>query len=265
LHFEIESTGEKTMTTKENENPINKTASIADISLRQAAIVAGLGLLLMTPPAIFMNFFVLESLIVPGDAAATANNFMANELQFRLGICSFIIVIILDVLVAWGLYVFLKPVNKSLSLLAAWFRLLYTAVFAMSMLYLFTVLRLISGADYLTVFGTDQLFAQMLLSLNAFNDGWAIGYVCFFGLHLIVLGYIVYKSGYIPRILGVLLIIGGFGYLIDSFALLLLPNYEAYTLIFSLLIIPTAIGELLLALWLLIRGGKVEQSEKRAL
>jgi hypothetical protein len=219
----------------------------------------------MTLPAIFMNFFVLGSLVMPGDAAETANNIMANELQFRLGICSFIVVIILDVLVAWGLYVYLKPVNKSLSLLAAWFRLLYTAVFGFALLNLFTVLRLISGADYLTVIGTDQLFAQVLLSLNAFNDGWAIGYVCFFGLHLIVLGYLVYKSGYIPRILGVLLIIGGFGYLIDSFALLLLPNYEAYTLIFSLLIIPTAIGELLLALWLLIRGGKVEQSEKRAL
>jgi hypothetical protein len=253
------------MTTKENKNSINKTARIADISLRQAAIVAGLGLLLMMVPAIFMNFFVLESLIVPGDAATTANNFMANEFQFRIGICSFVIVIILDVLVAWGLYVFLKPVKKSLSLLAAWFRLLYSAVFGFALLNLFTVLRLISDADFLTVFETDQLYAQVMLSLNAFNDGWAIGYVCFFGLHLIVLGYLVYKSGYIPRVLGVLLIIGGFGYLIDSFALLLLPNYNAYKGIFSLLILPTLPGELFLALWLLIKGVKVEQWEKRAL
>ncbi len=151
----------------------------ADISLRQAAIVAGLGLLLMFLPAVFMNFFVLGSLIVPGDAAETANNIMANELQFRIGICSFIIVIILDVLVAWAFYVFLKPVNKSLSLLAAWFRLLYTVVFGLALLYLVTVLRLLSDADYLTVFGTDQLHAQVMLSLNAFSDGWAIGYVCF--------------------------------------------------------------------------------------
>ena len=244
-------------------NTNKMTASIADISLRKAAIVAGLGLLIMILPAIFMNFFVLESLIVPGDAAETANNIMANELQFRIGICSFIIVIILDVLVAWALYVFLKPVNKSLSLLAAWFRLLYTAVFGFALLYLITVLRLLSDADYLTVFGTDQLHAQVMLSLNAFSDGWAIGYVCFFSLHLFVLGYLVYKSGYIPRILGVLLIIGGFGYLIDTFALLLLPNYEAYEAIFTLLIIPTALGEVLLALWLLIKGVKIPEMKNR--
>jgi len=244
-------------------NTNKMTASIADISLRKAAIVAGLGLLIMILPAIFMNFFVLESLIVPGDAAETANNIMANELQFRIGICSFIIVIILDVLVAWALYVFLKPVNKSLSLLAAWFRLLYTAVFGFALLYLVTVLRLLSDADYLTVFGTDQLHAQVMLSLNAFSDGWAIGYVCFFSLHLFVLGYLVYKSGYIPRILGVLLIIGGFGYLIDTFALLLLPNYEAYEAIFTLLIIPTALGEVLLALWLLIKGVKIPEMKNR--
>jgi hypothetical protein len=236
-----------------------------DISLRKAAIVAGLGLLLMMLPSIFMNFVVLEGLIVPGDAAATANNFIANEMQFRIGIVSFILVIILDVLVAWGLYVFLKPVNKSLSLLSAWFRLAYAIVFAIALLNLFTVLSLISGADYLTVFETDQLYAQVMLSLNAFKDGWAIGYVCFFGLHLIVLGYLVYQSSYVPKIIGILLIIGGFGYLLDSFALLLLPNYGDYKDIISLLILPTALGELILALWLLIKGVKVEAWERRAL
>ncbi|MFC2055097.1 DUF4386 domain-containing protein [Chloroflexota bacterium] len=241
------------------------TNQTTDISQRKAALVAGLGLLIMTLPAVFMNFFVLEGLIVPGDAAATTNNIMANEMQYRIGIGSFIIVIILDVFVAWGLFVFLKPVNMSLSLLAAWFRLLYTAVFGFALLNLVTVLHLFSGAEYLTVFETDQLYAQVMLSLNAFNDGWAIGYVCFFGLHLIILGYLVYKSGYIPRILGVLLIIGGFGYLIDTFALLLLPNDEAYEAISTLLILPTAIGELLLALWLLIKGVKVEPSDKIAL
>ena len=240
------------------------TNRIADISLRQAAIVAGLGLLLMFLPAVFMNFFVLGSLIVPGDAAETANNIMANELQFRIGICSFIIVIILDVLVAWAFYVFLKPVNKSLSLLAAWFRLLYTAVFGLALLYLVIVLRLLSDADYLTVIGTDQFHAQVMLSLNAFSDGWAIGYVCFFSLHLFVLGYLVYKSGYIPRILGVLLIIGGFGYLIGNVAILLLPNYEAYEAVFSLVIpLLTIPGEVLFAFWLLFKGAKIPEMKNR--
>ena len=251
------------MTTKEEMNSINMTVRFTDISLRQAARIAGFGLLIMFIPAMFAYGFVIGSLVVPGDAAATAENIMASEMLFRTGIFSFLIVIILDVLVAWALYVFLKPVNKSLSLLAAWFRLLYTAVFGFALLNLVTVLRLLSDADYLTVFGTDQLHAQVMLSLNAFSDGWAIGYVCFFSLHLFVLGYLVYKSGYIPRILGVLLIIGGFGYLIDTFALLLLPNYEAYEAIFSLLIIPTALGEVLLALWLLIKGVKIPEMKNR--
>lgn len=94
-----------------------------DIPQRTAAIVAGTGLLIMFFAAIFANFFVIESLIVPGDAERTANNIIANESLFRFGIVSFLIVLICDVLVAWALYVFLNPVNKSLSLLAAWFRL----------------------------------------------------------------------------------------------------------------------------------------------
>jgi hypothetical protein len=252
------------MTTKEKTNSLKKTARFTDISLRQAARIAGLGLLIMLVPAMFAYGFVLGSLIVPGDAAATTGNIMASEMLFRAGIFSFLIVIILDVFVALGFYVFLKPVNKSLSLLAAWFRLLYTAVFGFALLNLITVLRLFSSADYLTIFETDQLYAQVMLSLNAFSDGWAIGYVCFFGLHLTVLGYLVYKSGYIPRILGVLLIIGGLGYLIDNVAILLLPNYEAYEAIFSLVIpLLTIPGEVLFALWLLVKGVKTPERKNR--
>ena len=224
----------------------------ADISLRKAAIVAGFGLLIMSILAAFANFYVLPSLIVPGDAATTANNIMANELLFRIGICSFIIVIVLDVVVAWALYVLLKPVNKSLSLLAAWFRLVYATIFGIALANLFSVLRLLSDADYLTVFEIDHLYAQVMLSLNAFSDGWQIGYV-FFGLHLFVLGYLVFKSGYIPKILGVLLIIAGLGYLIDSYAIFLLPNYEA-TIGYV-----TFVGEVLFMLWLLFKGAKIPE------
>ena len=159
---------------------------IADISQQKAAIVAGLGLLIMTLFAIFANFFVLESLIVPGSAAETANNILVNEGLFRIGICSLIVVAILDVVVAWALYEFLKPINKSLSLLTAWFRLVYAAILGISLHNLFSVLLLLGDADYLKVFETDQLHAQAMLSLSAFSDGWDIGAV-FFGLHLALL------------------------------------------------------------------------------
>jgi hypothetical protein len=238
------------------------TNRIADMSLRKAAIVAGLGLLAMTPPAIFTNFFVLQGLVAPGDAAQTAANIMANELLFRLGIGCFIIVIILDVLVAWGLWVFLRPVSRSVSLLAAWFRLLYTAVFAVALLYLAIPLRFLSGAEYLSALGTELLYAQALLSLDSFTDGWAIGYACFFGLHLFLLGYLVLKSDYVPRLLGVLLIISSLAYLIDNSAQLIAPGYEDYQAITSMVVfLPAFIGEFAFMLWLLFRGGRTPSKD----
>jgi|SRR3989338_102961 len=217
------------------------TNHIADISLRKAATAAGFGLLVMTIMAIFANFFVIESLIVPGDAVITANNIMAHELLFRFAICSFIIVIILDVIVAWALYIFLKPVHRSLSLLTAWFRIVYATIFGVSLFNLVTVLGLLHSSDY----------AQIMISLNAFNDGWNIGLV-FFGIHLGLLGYLVLKSNYIPKFLSVLLVIAGLGYLMDSFGKILIPDYNATIAMF------TFIGELLLMLWLLIKGGKIK-------
>lgn len=232
------------------------TSLNADLSQRNVAIVAGFAFLIMTIAAVFAVSFVFEDLKVPGDAAATANNIMTNELLFRSGIGSLIIVLICDAVVAWALYVFLKQVNKSLSLLAAWLRLVYATFIGIALLNFVIVLLLLSGADYLTVLETDQLHAQVFLFFNAFNDIWALGIIVF-GIHLFVLGYLVFKSGYIPGILGILIIIAGFGYLTDSFANLFLSNYESYKAIIGLVfIVPQVGGELGLALWLLFRGGK---------
>lgn len=235
------------------------TDRITDISLRRAAIVAGVALLIMTIVAPFAEFSVRQSLIVPGDTATTAGNIMANERLFRIAICIYLIVAILDVVAAWALYLFLKPVNQSLSLLMAWFRVVYAAILAMVVLNFVIALQLLSGADYLTVFETGQLQAQMMLFLNAFGYGWDIGLVIF-GLHLLLLGYLIYKSGgYIPKILGVLLVIASFGYLIDSFGKLLSPTYEVNVALF------TFIGELLLIFWLLIKGVRMpDQSKEEA-
>ncbi|KQX68394.1 DUF4386 domain-containing protein [Paenibacillus sp. Root444D2] len=226
------------------------------------ARVAGFGLLLMAILAMFSNFSVLEGLIIPDDAAATANNIIANEMLFRSGFISFVIVLILDVLVAWALYALLKPVNKNLAMLAAWFRLVYTAIFGVALSNLLNVLPLLSGANYFTVFTTDQLklYAQVMLLIDAFKNGWLIGLV-FFGFHLLVIGYLIIKSGgYIPRIIGIFLILASAGYVIDSIAHFLLPNYADYKTIFQLIVaVPGVIGELSLAFWLLIKGVKVQQ------
>ncbi|AAM05729.1 TPA: DUF4386 domain-containing protein [Methanosarcina acetivorans] len=231
----------------------------ADISLRQAAIVAGFGYLIIFLLGIIANFFVLQNLIVPEDAAATVNNIMANEWQFRLGILGFIIMVIFDVVVAWALYVLLKPVNRSLSLLAAWFRLVNATIFGIALYNLFSVLQLLGDANYLAVFEISQLQTQVMLFLSAFNYTWLIGLI-FFGFHLFVLGYLILRSGCIPGILGVLLMIASLGYLIDSFANFLLPDYADYETIFMLIVVvPGVIGELSLTLWLLLKGAKLPE------
>jgi hypothetical protein len=224
---------------------------IADISLRKAAKIAGFARIISMIPAIFANFFVLPRLIVPGEAATTANNIIANELLFRMSICSWTIVFILDLVMAWALYVLLKPVNRSLSLLAAWLSLIHVAIAGCALFNHFSVLHLLSGADYLTVFEAGQLHAQVMSFLNGFDYGFLIGMV-FFSLHLLVLGYLILKSGYIPKILGVLLIIASLGYLIDSFGMFLSPNFPQIGLF-------TFIGELIFAIWLLWKGAKIPE------
>lgn len=234
------------------------TNIIANLSLPKVSRIAGFGYLIIIITGIFAEFFVRSGLIVPGDAAATANHILTYEGLFRISIASDLIMLISDVIVAWALYVLLKPVNRSLSLLAAFFRLVHAAIYGMNLLNLFFVLRLISRTGYLTVFEPDQLNALVMVFLNAHQFGYDIG-LAFFGIHCLVIGYLVFKSGYFPRILGILLVIASFGYLINSFARFLLSDYMAYESIFALVVfIPAFIAELSFTLWLLVKGGSVK-------
>ena len=212
-----------------------------DISLHGAALAAGLGLILMFVPAIFANFLVINGIVVPGDATATAAKVQVNEMQFRLGILSILFVIVLDVIVAWGLYVFYKPANKSLSLLTGWFRLVYAALFGVALFNLLNVLPLVGAAEF------AGMETQVLIWLNAFSDQWSVG-LSVFGVHLILLGYVAFKSGYTPKILGILLVIAGLGYVVDSLAALMLPQAGIAIGMF------TFFGEMFLAVWLVVKA-----------
>jgi hypothetical protein len=213
----------------------------------------------MAIAAVFATDIVLGNLIVKGDAATTTQNIKSSQMLFRSGILSWLIILICDILAAWGLYIFLKPVNKSLSLLMAWFRLVYAAILGTALFNFVIVLLLLSGGDYSTVFDMDQLQAQVMLFINAFDETWSIG-LAVFGFHILILGYLVVKSGYIPKTIGIFLIIAFFGYLITNIANLLFVNYENYkTLIEIIFVIPMVVGEVGLAVWLLIKGIKVKQ------
>ena len=232
------------------------TSRIADISLRKAAKIAGVGFLISFIFAIFTNIFVFPSLIVPGDAATTANNIMASEVLFRAAIIGWLLVLFGDVVRGWAFYVIFKQVNKSLALLAAWFMLMHAIIVGSALVNLFSVLQLLSGADYLTVFETSQLHAQVMPFLDAYKYGFIIGLV-YFSFHLGILGYLVYKSGYIPRILGGLLIVASFSYLIDSLGIILLPNYPE--IITTVLAAPMFIGEVAIIVWLVLKAGKIPE------
>ncbi|UCG28806.1 MAG: DUF4386 domain-containing protein [Bacteroidales bacterium] len=228
------------------------TIRTADLTLRKSALIAGISLLVMTVFVIIALSFIFQKLIVPEDAGTTIDNIITNVVKFRFGIFSYLIVILCDVVVALALYVFLKPVNNSLSLLAAWFRLIYSIIFGIALTNYFNVLQLLSGADYLNVFETDQLHAQVMIALDRFNDVWGLGYV-FFGLHLGLLGYLGFRSEYIPKVFGIILIIAGLSYLVDYSCKILIPDFD-------LIISPYAgWGELLFVFWLLIKGSRIKE------
>jgi hypothetical protein len=226
------------------------------ITTRKAAIITGTAILIMTAAAVSATDLTIGSLIVPNNPAATTNNIEASEILFRFGVFSWLITLICDVLAAWGLYIFLKPVNKDLSLLMAWLRLVYVALLGTAMLNYIKVLLLISGENYVSGFGTDQFQSQVMLLVNAFDNMWSIG-LFVFGLHVFLLGYLSYKSGYIPKIFGILLIIAFAGYAITTLGNLLIPDYDNYRMVLGLIFILPMLSEVALGLWLLIKGGKV--------
>ena len=230
------------------------TQSIADMSQRKAARIAGFGYLIILVAALFAEFFVRQSLIVPGDAATTVNNIIANELLFRSSVVGWLIALIFDVVVALALYVLLKPVNKSLALLAAWFRLIHAAIAGINLLNGFLALQLLGGAEYLSILEPNQLHALVLPFLNVHSYGLSIG-ISFFAPHLLILGYLVFKSGYLPKITGILLIIASILYLIDNLAYFLLPSYMT-PMFLALLIL---VAESVFFLWLLFKGGKIPE------
>lgn len=220
----------------------------ANPSVRKASLTAGVALLLMSALAAFGVFVAVEGLVTQGDAARTANDIMASESLFRFGIVSLFLVIALDVVVAWALYRVFSPVSIGVSRLAAWLRLLYAAVFMVAVSELVGALRLLSNEGYLGVFSADQLQAQALLRIETFTDIWGAG-LLLFGLHLLVLASLAYRSGYVPKLLGALIGVAGFGYVFDSLAAVLgfSSNVGAFTFI----------GEFLLALWLVIWGRRI--------
>jgi hypothetical protein len=234
------------MTTKEKINP-NKTAR-----------VAGCLYLMLFPLGIFGIIYIPSSLIVLGDAATTASNIMANELLYRLSIVTALTLQIVNIFLALALYKLLNPVDKNNAVLMVILVLVAAPIAMLNELNHVAVLLVLSGSDLLTTFSLDQVQASVPLFLNLHEHGVFIAQI-FWGLWLFPMGYLIFKSNFLPLALGILMIIGGFGYLVDSFVYFIFPDFDVTFSEFTFL------GELLLPLWLMFKGVNHEQWEKYAL
>jgi len=236
------------------------TKSILEVSPRAQARAAG-GLWWLCIVAGIVGFVAGAPLIVTNDAAATAANILAKESLFRLGFSADLISGLSYVGVTIFIYYVLKPVSRSLSLLGAFFGLAGVAIGGASWVIHLAPLLLLHGDQYLTAFTTSQLQAMSLAALTLQMQVFPIGMV-FFGIQCISIGYLITRSTFLPRILGVLLAIGGTCYLIVSFANFLTPSLGPRLVPF---IMPVAlIGEGSLGLWLLVKGVNVERWNEQA-
>lgn len=193
---------------------------------------------------------VRDKLFIAGDIGVTANNINANEFLFRIGFVSDLIMMIVYVLLPLALYKLFSEVNKNLSIIMVIFVMLGTSINMINLLNEFSALHMLSGTEYLSAFTDAQLQAKAMLSYDLYLHGYEIANI-YFGLWLIPLGLLVYKSGFLPKALGILLIVGGSGLLMNVFVHFLFPSY---LIINAILLIPQIIAEILFMLWILIRG-----------
>ena len=227
-------------------------------SPQKTARVAAFVFLIVFLLGMSSELFIRPGMIVPGDAAATVKNIAASEALFRLSLVSDLIRQTLLMLLPLILYRLLKPVSKTIASLMVIFYLVCVPISMLNELNHFAVLLLSSGAGYLTAFKADQLNALVMFFLDLRKYGTSIPQVL--SLWVLFLGYLVFKSGFLPTILGVFLMLGGLCYTVLAILFFLFPNLDLT--IFGLFAI---IGEMIFYLWLLIKGVNVEEWEKRAL
>jgi uncharacterized membrane protein YuzA (DUF378 family) len=227
------------------------TTSTSNITLRKAALIAGIGYLLMIGSPIAESMFY-HGLVDSSNATKTVKNIAANAELVRYGILLYLINFMGDILAAWGLYILFKPVNESLSLLSAWLRIIYSVMGLVAVMNLLTVLQLTSHYNYLQAFTNEQLQAQVMIALRSFRDDWSFSFT-FFGIYLILLGYLAFISKYVSKIVGICLMIAGAGWLTDSLQPLLFPSVNISIGMIA------GFGELVFMFWLFIKGVRLKE------
>jgi hypothetical protein len=228
-------------------------------SVQAYARVAGLLLLVSLVAGGFGEGYAPSQLIVANDATATVANLHDHEMLYRLSFAAYLIEALCDIAIALIFYVLLRPVSRGLALLAAFFGVLSTALYAACEIFYFGLPRLLlANHPYLQAFSPDQIHGMALVSLTLFNSGAGL-FLVFYGVAWVIRGWLMIRSQYFPTLLGLLMIIGGLGFAARTFAIVLMPQYATGMLLFLM-----APGGVLLALWLLVRGVNLAKWEAKA-
>lgn len=225
------------------------------------ARIGGVLYLIIIVVGVFDEAFVRDRIIVSGDAAATAANLRSLESLWRFGIAGESLLLICAVALTLIFFVLLRPVSRELAWLAVFFNLVSMAVEAAAQLYLLEALFPLGKAEYLRAFTPEQLYALASLSVKSHSYGFGLALI-FFGCVCLIEGYLIFKSGFLPKAVGVLMQIAGLSYLANSFALILAPAVA--NRIFPAILVPAFIGEASLCLWLLVKGVNVEKWKEKA-
>lgn len=235
----------------------NLTTTLSPRTYARMVGILYLVIFVLGPLAFFMG---RTSVVVPGDPTATAANIVASESMFRFGMVAETAIVLIEIVVSALLYVLLRPVSKPLSLAAALARFAQSVLQAVNLFTAVPALLLLGGAGYLTAFAPDQVNALVLLFLDV-NAFLIFMWGLIFGFHLLLLGYLVFRSGFWPRLLGILLVVGAVGYLLQSYGHLLAPQFDA--ILATVVIVLSIPGELAFTIWLLWKGIDVERWEQR--
>lgn len=225
------------------------------------ARIGGLAYLIIIIAGAIGELYIRNRIVVPGDPAATARNIAAFPFLWRAGIAGDLIMHVCDLILAMVYYVLLRRVSKNLAMLSVLFGLIQTAVLVANKLNLVMPLLFLGDDNYLKAFDPNQLQVMAHIAIKAHGYGFGIGLI-FFGFECLIDGYLIYKSGFLPKILGVLIVIAGLCYLVNSFGLILFPAIS--DAIFQVILTPTFIAELSMCLWLLLKGVNITKWDERA-
>jgi len=236
-------------------------ASYSGMSPLRLARTAGVFYVVTILCGLFAEIFVRGRLIVPNNPSATAQNILASETLFRLGFAADLVGGAAYVVVTLLLYELLKPVNRPVALLAVLLSLVGSAIGAASIVAHIAPLLLLKGATYLTVFNTAQLQAMALFFLKLHQQGLLVALV-FFGCYCLLLGWLIFRSTFMPRTVGVLLAISGAALLVNSFALFVAPPIGDAVNTYVLAL--DGLGEIALTVWLLVMGVNTAKWEAKA-